>query len=723
MLLALGRLAAHYPRLTVAGWVIAAALLVASSAMFGRAFDDDYGVPGSDSQRAGQLLERSGAAEAGLTAQVVLSPRAAGTFGESASATRAAGEVRDRLRALPNVVAVSDLREGMSADGTVVSLRVQYPVVGRLGAADLDRLKGAVSAARTEDPGRLLRIEANGDLFFAFEQPESGAGEVAGIAIAAVILLVAFGSLVAAGLPIAIALFGLVLTMAALPLVGHLFQIPSWAPAMAAMVGLGVGIDYALLSVSRHREHLARGMPVAESVVLTVATAGRAVVFAGGIVMVAILGLAVAGLPFVTAGGIAISVAALVMVSASVTLLPALLALAGTRVDRFALPRARRARDARGAARSERWARHVTRHAAVYLVVAALGMVALAAPVLSLRLGNPDDGTLPGSRTERRAYDLAAAGFGAGVNGPLVIALDAAGDGGAAGRLRTAVAADPGIASVTPPRAHGSTVASMTAIPVSSPQDPATRDTLRRLRERVIPAALAGSPARAHVGGQTAVFADMSERVADRLPAFIAAVVALSLVLLVFVFRSVLVPVKAAVLNLLSIGASYGVIVMVFQWGWGASLIGVHDEVPVVSFIPMFMFAIVFGLSMDYEVFMLSRVREHYLATGDNDESVVRGLAGTARTITSSAAIMVAVFLGFVAGSDPSTKMFGLGLAVAVLLDATVVRLILAPAAMALMGRANWWLPPWLERMLPGGQGAPLPSRAPAVVETEPTSG
>ena len=707
LLLHLGRFVARRPCIAIVAWIALAAIIIGSSSAFGGELDDRFGVAGSDSDRAMQVLERAGANESGLTAQVVLTPTASnGTFAQ-AEARRAANQVRTTLASLPNVLGVSSVADGVSPDGRVALLRLQYPRLEMVSAADLTRVKQAVASERAGAAGRTLQVEAAGELFFAFETPEGALGEVAGVAVAALILMVAFGSLIAMGLPIILALVGLGLGMSALPLVTHLIPIPSWAPMMAAMVGLGVGIDYALLMVSRHREHLAQGMSVNESIARTVATAGRSVVFAGGTVLVAILGLAVAGLQFITAAGVGISVVVLMMVSASVTLLPALLRLAGPWINRLSIHR--RSRPHSVESRWERWGTHVTRHARAYLVGGTLTLLALGAPALALRLGTPDDGTLPTTRTERRAYDLVASGFGPGSNGPFLIVVDTAGDANAVAAVRRTVAADGGIASVSPPQIHGASgVVSMLATPTTSPQDVVTRDTLARVRADVIPDALGGSRASAFVGGQTAAFVDTSERVADRLFAFVAAVVGLSLLLLVFVFRSIVVPIKAAAMNLLSIGAAYGVMVMVFQWGWGASLIGVHSSVPIVSFIPMFMFAIVFGLSMDYEVFLLSRVREHYLATGDNDSAVVHGLGSTARVITSAAMIMVAVFLGFIAGSDPSTKMFGLGLASAIFIDATIVRMVLVPATMKLLGSANWWLPSWLDRRLPGRERVEL---------------
>ena len=349
-----------------------------------------------------------------------------------------------------------------------------------------------------------------------------------------------------------------------------------------------------------------------------------------------------------------------------------------------------------------RWGVHVAGHAWMYAIGGTALLLLLAAPVLSLRLGFPDDGTLPESTTQRRAYDLVADGFGPGLNGPLLIAIDISQDATVVGPLATAIAADPGVDGVAPPEVDAEAgVATIAVFPTTSPQDDATVATIDRLRSDVIPAVLGDSPARAHVGGQAANVTDVAARVTDRLPWFVAAVVVLSFLLLMVTFRSILVPLKAAILNLLSIGAAYGVMVMVFQWGWAKELIGLETTVPIVSFVPMFMFAILFGLSMDYEVFLLTRIREAYLATRDNDSSVVNGIANTARVITSAALIMISVFGGFVLGDDPTTKMFGLGLATAIFLDATIVRIVLVPATMKLMGDANWWLPRWLDSRLP----------------------
>ncbi len=692
LLYRLGRSAAIRPWVTIGVWVVLAFIVIASSVAFGRDLEESFEAPGLDSYQAAELLNEAQADEGGVTAHVVLEARDAATQ---------LAPVEAALAELPNVVSTTS---SVSPDGAIALVRVQYPAIEHLDDSDLENLKDTVADLDDESS---LTVEAGGDLFFAFEQAPTGLGEVAGMVVAMVVLLIAFGSFVAMGLPIGMALSGLVVGVTSMSLVTYLIDIPAWAPELAAMVGVGVGIDYALFLVTRQREYLAQGIPVAEAVGRSLATAGQAVLFAGGTVVVAILGLLFAGIPFVTGGGVAISAMVLVMVLASLTLLPALLGLAGHRIN------GRHRSPHRPSTGWTRWGAHVTRNATAYLVGGAVLMLALAAPVLALNLGFPDDGTKPESRTERRAYDLIAEGFGAGANGPLVIAVDVSHDASVVAPLADAVAADPGISSVSEPSIdRNAGVATLVAQPTTSPQDEATQETVARLRSEVFPAVLDGSSATAHVGGQTATFADLGDRVQERMPRFVAAVLVLSFVLLTLLFRSLLVPLKAVLLNLLSVGAAYGVLVMVFQWGWAAGLIGVESTVPIVSFIPLFMFAILFGLSMDYEVFLLSRVREEYRRHGDNTRAVIEGIAGTGRTITAAALIMVAVFSGFVLGSDPVVKMMGVGLATAILLDATVVRLVLVPATMKLLGDANWWLPAWLDRLLPELDHSVMPEPA-----------
>lgn len=728
-LLRLGVSAARHPWRVIAAWLIAATLAVLAAIAIGGRTADSMTAPGLDSQRAAELIERAGTGQEGMTAQVVVTPLDGGaTFFDHGSARTALTRLQTEVQRLPQVLGTSDpagaldaggdtaVRGGLvSADGRIAVVRVQYPDQSRLSAEDLDALVDLGDRLRAELP---LRIEMGGNLFYAFSDPDGGVSELIGLLAAAAILFLAFGSLVAAALPIGMAVFGLTVGVATMTVLAGVTEVPTFAPVLGSMVGLGVGIDYALFVLARHREYLARGLDPHEAAGRAVATAGRPVVFAGGTVVVSILGLAVANVPFMTVGGVAVSIVVLIMVVASVTLLPAFLGAAGPRLARAGrigralqtrkLGRLARRRDpAAGAAHAggwRRWIGHVSRHPVPYAVGAAGLLLTATLPVLGLRVGLPDDGSLPHSRTERRAYDLVAEGFGPGTNGPLVIAADPSGDPGVLDRLVGAVAADPGIASVVPTHIDRATgIATLVVFPTTSPQDKATADTIARLRTDVLPTAIGHGPARAHVGGAAASLSDVGQRTSQRLPVLVAAVLAMSFLLLMLVFRSILVPLKAVLLNLLSIGAAYGIMVAVFQWGWGGALIGLEATVPIVSFIPMFLFAILFGLSMDYEVFLLSRVREEYLRTGDNGTAIVEGVSGTARIITSAALIMVAVSLSFAVAEDPSTKMFGLGLATAIFIDATVVRMVLVPATMTLLGRTNWWLPRWLDRMLPRG--------------------
>jgi RND superfamily putative drug exporter len=707
----LGGRSARHPWVVIGAWVVLVLAAVGASSAFGRDYEDSFRVPGLDSQQANDLIAAAGTGQAGVTAQVVVTPSdPTATFDSDRAAREALAALQARLAELPSVVSTTDpagalaggpdaaARSGLvSPDGRVALVGVQLETLDQLSTEDFAAFT-AVLAEVSDAASSPVRVEAGGALYFAFSSPPANVGELIGLLVAAVILFVAFGSLIATAIPLATAVVGLVIATSGMTLLARFMDVPNWAPVLGAMVGLGVGIDYALFIISRHRHYLAEGAAVPESVGRALATAGQPVVFAGGIVMVSVLGLAVAGVPFMTAGGIALALMVAVMVAVSVTLLPALLGLSGHAVTRFGFRRS-------GHEHSPRWARwltHVTRFSWAYGIAVVALLVAIAAPWLSLRPGIPDDGTLPTSRTERQAYDLVAEGFGPGRNGAAVVAIDTASDAAAVPRLVEALRRDPGVASVGDPSPATPTgIVTVVVLPTTGPQDEATRDTIARLRSDVIPSALEGSAAQAFVGGQMVNFADVGIRVNERLPWFVGAVLGMSFLLLMLVFRSVLVPLKAVLLNLLSIGAAYGVMVMVFQWGWGAGLIGLTATAPIVSFIPMFMFAILFGLSMDYEVFLLSRIREEHVAGADNRTSIIRGISGTARVITSAALIMIGVFLAFVAGEDPGTKMFGLGLATAIFIDATLVRMVLVPATMTLLGEANWWLPRWLDRILP----------------------
>ncbi|GAB3987891.1 hypothetical protein GCM10029978_108470 [Actinoallomurus acanthiterrae] len=584
-------------------------------------------------------------------------------------------------------------------------------------------------------------MEFGGIVTTILNQPKAGPKEGIGVVLALGVLLAAFGSFLAAGVPIVVSLCAMAVAYSLIHVGASIWQVHPTAPMVAAMLGLGAGIDYALFVVTRHRQQLAEGMGVEESVGQALATSGHAVVFAGGTVLFAICGLWFSGITFVGIIGLATATAVAFMVTAALTLLPAVLGALGTNIDRYQLPRIRPDRSTH---RWERWGRHVDRHAWPYAIVATLVLLFLALPVLSLRFGIMSDSTLPHSASARRAYDVTAKEFGPGWYSPFVVVAtvpspelppqaeentktakgwtalrqepggrlavspnDKPTPNPEARRLGDDLRRDfqkvPGVASVEAPVVIGDSVTIKVA-PTTPPQAAATADLVRRLRASVIPPAVARHPgARAYLGGESPAIIDMATIVKQRMPYVMIVVVAVALVLLVIAFRSIIVPIKAAVMNMLSIGAAYGVVVAVFQWGWGIDLIGLDQPTPIVSFVPLFMFALLFGLSMDYEVFLLSRIREEYLRTGDPHGSVVTGIASTARLITSAALIMICVFLSFLPQPDSMVKMMGLGLAAAVAVDATVVRLVLVPALMSLLGHANWWFP---------GRRRPTPPRA-----------
>ena len=598
-----------------------------------------------------------------------------------------------------------------------------------------------------------VTIEYGGQIFNAIKFPES---ELLGLLGAVIILLIAFGSVLAMGLPIGTAIFGLGVSIGLIGIASHGFSMPDFAPQMAAMIGLGVGIDYALFIVSRYREGLHNGLEPEAAVMASIDSSGRAVLFAGITVIISLLGLMAMGLAFVNGLAISGAVAVLVMMVAALTLLPALLGFAGKKIDNttraagiavgvfvtIALigvfskklgpllglatlvavlimvagylpfghalrqPMKHREPKPRDQRFWYRWSRVVQRHPWPAFFAGAISLLLLAAPLLSIDLGFTDSGVLKEDQTTRRAYDLVAEGFGPGFSGPLaLISDDPAMTAEIAANVDAALKSKPGVAFATPGRqltgADGAPVTPATwswvVFPTTSAQDQETRDLVHSLRSDT----LDNVGAVVLVGGFTAGGIDFSSYIAGRLPYLIGAVLILSFLLLMCVFRSLLVPLKAVIMNLLSIGAAYGVIVAVFQWGWGKGLIGVEQTGPIEPWVPMMLFAIVFGLSMDYEVFLLSRMKEEFIRTGDNATAVADGLAATARVITAAALIMVCVFSAFVLGDDRNLKLFGLGLAAAVLVDATLVRMVLVPATMSLMGPANWWLPSWLDRLVP----------------------
>jgi putative drug exporter of the RND superfamily len=700
----LGTGAARRWRRTLLVAIVVVAGIAALGSSLGAGFVDDYRTPGVDSTQAQELLEQRFPQVSGGDAQLVFAGDREAITGTGVKQTLSA------VARQPHVSGVSQLQ--VAPSGKVAFATVQYDRRAEdLGPVARDRLESAVAPA--EHAG--AEVSMRGQVIDVGDDEMAPVGELIGVAIALLLLTLLFRSVVAMTLTLVAAGFGLIggLTLVALASAG--IDIPTVAPTIGMMLGLGAGIDYALFLVARHRERLAAGDDPATAAGAANATAGGAVLTAGAIVVVAISGLLAVGIPFVGRMGLAAGVVVAATAVAAVTVMPALLGMAGRRVlarrDRSAAPAAAAGAGVVAASSAprdglaERWARRVAARPVVSALAGIAILLALAAPVLGLRLGQPDDGTKSTSMTQRVAYDRLAEGFGRGFNGPLVIAValpaDKAAADGVLERLQAGASAAPGVTTVAPPVVNpAGDAATLTVIPRTSPQDEATSALVDHLRDDVVPAATRGTGAEAHVGGATATFDDMANRVSERLPLFIGVVVGLSLLLLMAAFRSIVVPLVSAAFNLLSIGAAYGVVTLAFQTDAGTSLLGVAEQ-PIVSFIPMFMFAILFGLSMDYNVFLLSRVREEYVRTGDANAAVVHAVDRTAGVIGTAGAIMTAVFLGFVSEADSVVKMLGIGLATAIAVDVTVVRMLLAPAVLTWLGDRAWRLPRWIDRVLP----------------------
>ena len=663
-------------------------------------FNDHFSIPGADSQKAFDLLEERFPSQSGETATIVFQS-------DSGIASQEAQikALLDSVAAMPHVGAVNDSPltnpANINADGTVGYATVQFDeIAADIPSGDVEKYIASVDAAATDT----LRIEQGGPVVELNEAEEPGGETFVALVAAAIVLMIAFGSVIAMGLPLITALAGLAAGFLGMFLVTNFLDIATFTPATAAMIGLGVGIDYSLFIVTRFREGLHKGLSIEESVARAMDTAGRSVLFAGIVVVIAVVGLIAAQLPFMTAYAVAVALVVGFTIAVAITLLPALLGFTGKRIDKWGIKRFQQTASDPGVTVGTRIGRRIQRQPVIFAVAAAGLLLALASPVLDIDLGFTDAGTLSTETHARRAYDLLAEGFGPGFNNPFLVAVEGNGpvDQNQLDELVAAIRSEPGIDHVNEPFINeAGDVAVIPITPTMAMSDDSAVDLVHHLRDSTIPPVMAGSGSEAYVGGFAATFVDVSEIMIDRTPLFFLIVVGLSFLLLSVVFRSVVIALKAAIMNLLSIAASFGVVVAIFQWGWLNGVIGVEDTQPILVFMPMFLFSILFGLSMDYEVFLLSRIREAWVHGRSTPDAVVEGLGVTARVITAAAAIMVVVFLSFVLSPDPISKQMGIGLATAIFVDATIVRMILVPATMELLGEWNWWFPKWLDRSVP----------------------
>jgi putative drug exporter of the RND superfamily len=720
------RWCAGHRKTVLVGWLVALVAVLGISSGVGTNYANSSSSGNTDSQRATDLLKQSFPAQSGDTDQIVFHV----TDGKVTDP-----QVRSRIApmlakvdTLPHVTGVvspyaKDGSDQVSGDGTIAFAQVNFDQQGYdVSTDDAKRVISVAQEASSPD----LQVELGGQAIQQAEQPALGTATGIGLVAAIVILLITFGSVVAMGLPIATALLGLGTGVGLIAIGTHVIDMPDFSTEVAVMIGLGVGIDYALFVVTRFRENYRAGAGLEGSIVGAMDTAGRAVVFAGSTVIIALLGMFALGISFLNGMAVAASIGVLMTMIAALTALPALLSRFGHRVGRPGR-RERRRIAAEAPARPgfwSRWAMVVQARPWPAAIAGLAIMAVLAAPVFSMRLASSDAGNNPAHDTTRKAYDLLAQGFGKGFNGPLQIVteLPKAGDTAGLSQVTDAVRADPDVASVGAPQlSPNGRTAVLSAFPRSAPQDQATTDLVKRLRDDTLPPVERSSQTNVLVGGPTANQVDFANVLSSKLPLFIGIVIVLAGLLLTVVFRSAVIPIQAALMNLLSIGASLGVVVAIFQWGWLGGLLGVTAG-PIDAFIPVFLFAILFGLSMDYEVFLVSRIHEEWTRRRDASQAVVSGVATSGRVITAAAAIMVCVFLSFAAGDDRVLKLFGLSLATGVFIDAFVVRSLLLPAVLQLLGRRTWAIPGWLDRRLPhlaidgdladhgGAPGSPRPA-------------
>jgi RND superfamily putative drug exporter len=705
-LYAIGRFCSRHHWPVIAAWAVLSIALVLIGQAGGSKTSENLTLPGSGSTIATELLEDNLPEQAYGSNPLVFEAPAGAKLTDPKYATAVAETVRN-LEALHDVNSATSPLSPQGANFLSKNRQVGYvPVVLGIGPSEIDEAQ-AQRVLDSAQPARAAGLHTAVGSYVGqqLSKPSTEVSEAIGLAAAVIILLFAFGTATAMMLPIVSAVIGLACALSIIRLLEHVLDVPGVASTLATMIGLGVGIDYALFIVTRHKLQLAEGMDLRESIARATATAGGAVVFAGFTVVIALCSLAFAGIPLVSTLGFTAAIAVVVAVCAAATLLPAMLGALGPRIDSLSIRRGKGGPEDSAPHGWRRWAERVASRPWRSAIVALVVLVVLALPIFQLELGQNDISALPKDTTSRQAYDSLNKGFGPGVNGPLLIASEFKAAAEAKPVLQKLEKAVDGAADVEavgePTLDKKGTVAVFTVLSKSEPWADATVELVERLRDTTIPQALKGTQAASYVGGQTAGYIDLGAQIAEKLPLMIAIVVALSFFVLLIAFRSLLVPIKAAAMNLLSVAAAYGVVTAVFQLGWGSSLIGLDHAIPIVSFVPLLMFAILFGLSMDYEVFLLTQMREHFTEYGDERRAVVEGLANTGRVITSAAAIMVCVFTSFVLNGDPVVKEFGVGLAIAIAIDSTLVRCLLVPAVMVLLGKRAWWLPRWMDRILP----------------------
>ncbi len=691
----IARALTHHWKRSLVGAIVVLVGLGAMAGAFGGMPAEDFEVPGADSQRALELFSDHVPALAGGEASLVFSAES-GAITDAAN-RRAITAALDEVATLPKVAQVGDPFAQVSPDGRVALTDVRYTEA----AFDLDPAEARTLESTLQDAlaGTGVQMEMRGDVADLASEQDVPVGELLGVALAIVLLTLLFRSLAAMAATLIGALIGVAVGQIVLQILAQPLGLPEFATTIAVMLGLGAGIDYALLVIARYREQVMAGDTPAEASAKAAATSGASVVAAGLIVMVAIAGLLSVGIPMIGKMGVGAAIGVAAVVVSSLTVLPIMVGA----LARWLRPK--KAEHVQPSPAFSRWAEGITKRPWAAIALGGAIMLALAVPVTGMHLGQPDDGNQPTSKTQRKAYDTVSAAFGPGANGPFLIAVrtpDGTGDRADLDTLVAELRGTDGVASVSPamPSEDGA-MATISLIPDTSPQDQATSDLVNHLRDDVIPGATAGTGLQAYVGGATATFLDFSAKVASRLPVFIALVVGLSVLLLMAAFRSVWIPLVSAVLNVLSVLAAYGLVTLVFQEGVGAGLLGVDAGVPVISFIPVMLFAILFGLSMDYNVFLLSRIREAHQAGDSPRDAVIHGVSRIGKIVLFAGLIMASVFLAFAAMPDVTAKMMGLGLGLAILLDVVVVRLLIVPGVVTLLGERAWWMPRWLDRVLP----------------------